>query len=349
MRMKSVATFLLATISIVGLAAGCSNTRKDEAVAQDIQAKMFSDPQVKSANISVAVKDGEATLSGDVTDDATRLQAYKIASDTPGVKHVTDQMTVQTAQTAPAAEPVPVEPPPVSRPERKAPKQHAKSSLSSKKIESEPAPVEPPPAPAAVTPPPERETADAPPPLPPQPRRVVIPAGTSVRVQMIDGVDSSVNHTGEMFHATLASPIAVDNQIVVPAGTDMYVKLMNAKSAGHMTGKSELVLELVRMDFQGRSYTLASNDYEQTGASRGKRTAETVGGGAVLGTLLGAVIGGEKGAAIGAATGAGAGTVVQGATKGQQVQVPSETKLDFSLDQSVEVTYFPERNRSMRR
>jgi outer membrane lipoprotein SlyB len=124
---------------------------------------------------------------------------------------------------------------------------------------------------------------------------------------------------------------------------------MNAKSAGHMTGRSELALELVRMDFQGKSYALTSNDYEQTGASRGKRTAETVGGGAVLGTLLGAVIGGGKGAAIGAATGAGAGTVVQGATKGQQVQVPSETKLDFSLDQSVEVTYFPERNRSMRR
>jgi hypothetical protein len=165
---------------------------------------------------------------------------------------------------------------------------------------------------------------------------------------MIDGVDSSVNHAGDMFHASLVSPIVVDDQIVVPSGTDVYLKLVNAKSAGHMTGQSTLELDLVRMEFQGKSYALASSSYTQTGASRGKRTAETVGGGAVLGTLLGAVIGGGKGAAIGAATGAGAGGVVQGVTKGQQIQIPSETKLDFSLEQPVEVSYFPERNRVSR-
>jgi hypothetical protein len=163
---------------------------------------------------------------------------------------------------------------------------------------------------------------------------------------MIDGVDSSVNRAGEMFHASLRSPIVVDNQVVVPAGTDAYVKLVSAKSAGHMTGQSSLALELVRMEFQGKSYALATNGYTQTGSSRGKRTAETVGGGAVLGTLLGAVIGGGKGAAIGAAAGAGAGGVAQGVTKGQQVRIPSETKLDFSLEQPVEVSYFPEKNRS---
>jgi len=65
--------------------------------------------------------------------------------------------------------------------------------------------------------------------------------------------------------------------------------------------------------------------------------------------LLGAVIGGGKGAAIGAATGAGAGGVAQGVTKGQQVRIPSETKLDFTLDQPVEISYFPEKNRSQQR
>jgi hypothetical protein len=115
-----------------------------------------------------------------------------------------------------------------------------------------------------------------------------------------------------------------------------------------MTGQSTLALELVRMEFQGKSYVLASNEYTQTGSSRGKRTAETVGGGAVIGTLLGAVIGGGKGAAIGAATGAGAGGAVQGVTKGQQVKIPSETKVDFSLEQPVEVSYFPEKNHTPR-
>jgi hypothetical protein len=292
------------------------------------------------------VKDGEATLSGEVPDDGARYEAFKIATDTPGVKHVVDKMVVQTAQVVPAAEPASVEPTRAPKPVRTERKHHADSNLRSVKSEPDPAPVPPP----AASMPPEQPVAAAPPapPPPPQPKRVEIPAGTSVRVQMIDGVDSSVNHAGEMFHASLASPITVDDQIVVPAGTDAYVKLVNAKSAGHLTGQSTLALELVRMEFQGKSYVLASNEYTQTGSSRGKRTAETVGGGAVIGTLLGAVIGGGKGAAIGAATGAGAGGAVQGVTKGQQVKIPSETKLDFSLEQPVEVSYFPEKNRSSR-
>src|SRR5712692_7490231 len=338
--MRKITIFLVAALAAVALAAGCSSAKKDQDVATDIKARMFSDPQVKSASVEVAVKDGEATLSGDVPDDGARLEAFKVATDTPGVKHVVDKMTVQTAEAAPA----PVEPPPPAEPVRSTSKHRAESRPKPKAAYSDPEPA-PALAPAPVTVATEPVTPAAP---PPQPTRLEIPAGTSVRVQMIDGVDSSVNKAGEMFHASLVSPIVVDDQIVVPAGTDTYVKLVNAKSAGHMTGQSTLALELVRMEFQGKSFALASNEYTQTGSSRGKRTAETVGGGAVLGTLLGAVIGGGKGAAIGAATGAGAGGVAEGVTKGQQVRIPSETKLDFSLDQPVEVSYFPEKNHSPR-
>jgi hypothetical protein len=345
--MRKFATLFLAAVSVVALAAGCSSTQKDQALATDIKAKMFSDPQVKAANVDVAVKDGEATLSGEVPDDGARYKAFKIATDTPGVKHVVDKMEVQTAQATPAAEPAPVEPPPAPKSVRKERKHHTDSNMSSTmRFQPDPAAAPPP----AASMPPEQPVVETPPPPPPppQPKLVEIPAGTSVRVQMIDGVDSSVNHAGEMFHASLASPITVDDQIVAPVGTDVYVKLVNAKSAGHMTGQSTLALELARMEFQGKSYALASNEYTQTGSSRGKRTAETVGGGAVIGTLLGAVIGGGKGAAIGAATGAGAGGVAQGVTKGQQVKIPSETKVDFSLEQPVEVSYFPEKNHSPR-
>jgi outer membrane lipoprotein SlyB len=108
-----------------------------------------------------------------------------------------------------------------------------------------------------------------------------------------------------------------------------------------MTGKSELRLELVRLDFQGKSYPLVSSTYEQAGSSRGKRTAATVGGGAALGALIGAIAGGGKGAAIGAGVGGAGGAVYQGATKGQQVKIPSETKLDFRLEQPCTLTYMP--------
>jgi hypothetical protein len=61
----------------------------------------------------------------------------------------------------------------------------------------------------------------------------------------------------------------------------------------------------------------------------------------VLGALIGALAGGGKGAAIGAGVGAGAGGVYQGATGGKKVKIPSETKLDFQLEQPVTVTVMP--------
>ena len=60
-----------------------------------------------------------------------------------------------------------------------------------------------------------------------------------------------------------------------------------------------------------------------------------------MGAIIGALAGGGKGAAIGAGVGAAGGGVYQGATKGKQVKIPSETKLDFQLEQPVTVTVMP--------
>ena len=358
--MRKTATLFAAALMVVFLAAGCSRTKSDQALATDLKARMFSDPQVKSLNVDIAVKNGQVTLSGEVPDDAARYQAFKLASDTPGVSHVVDHMTVQTAQAVPPPKTTLAETRPVPKPVRRtthhrrvrSESQATASDNTEAATEPSPQPVQD--APAAPAPvsapaePPVSATEPAPPPLPPQPIPAEIPAGTPVRIQMIDGVDSGIDQAGEIFHASLAAPILVNSNVVVPSGTDAYVKLIYAKSAGHMTGQSQLVLELVRMEFQGKSYGLVSNQYTKVGSSRGKRTAETVGGGAVLGALLGAIIGEGKGAAIGAATGAGAGTVAEEATKARQVRIPSETKIDFTLDQPVEVRYFPGKNQPSR-
>src|SRR3989442_403704 len=186
--------------------------------------------------------------------------------------------------------------------------------------------------------------APAAPPPPPQPKTVEIPAGTLVTVRTIDAIDSAKNRTGEIFKTSLDAPIVMDNEVVVPAGADVYMKLVESRSAGHIAGRSELALELVRMVFQGKSYNLVSGEYRQTGASRGKRSAETIGGGSALGALIGAIAGGGKGAAIGAAVGAAGGTRVQAATEGPQIKIPSETRLEFKLHQTRSVTYFPGKN-----
>ena len=158
---------------------------------------------------------------------------------------------------------------------------------------------------------------------------------------MIDGVDSSVNNPGEIFHASLENPIVLDNEVVVPKGADVYVRLAAASSAGKFSGKSELHLELIKLESRGRSYSLVSSTYSLSGSSRGKDTATKVGGGAVLGAIVGAIAGGGKGAAIGATVGGAGGGVYQAATHGKQVRIPSETKLDFQLEQPFTATVKP--------
>jgi hypothetical protein len=170
---------------------------------------------------------------------------------------------------------------------------------------------------------------------------VTVPANSVVTIRTTDAIDSSTNHAGEVFKASLDAPMVVDGRVIVPAGADAYVKLVSASSAGRIAGRSELSLELASIVFQGRTYNVVSSDVKQSGASRGKRSAATIGGGAALGALIGAVAGGGKGAAIGAAVGGGAGTGVQVLTKGQQVKIPSETRLDFTLQQPLDITYFP--------
>ena len=191
------------------------------------------------------------------------------------------------------------------------------------------APYDPPPAPAAALAPAPVAQAQ---PIPAG-GTVTIPAGQSILVRMIDGVDSSKNHVGDIFHASLETDLTVNNSLIARKGTDVYGRLAEAKEAGHMAGSSELQLELTRMVIDGHDYPLVSSDYTLQGKGRGSNTAKKVGGGAALGAIIGAVAGGGKGAAIGAGVGAGAGGAVQVLTRGQQVKVPSETLLEFRLQQ----------------
>ena len=335
--MRKSAVIVVALATVLSLAA-CSSGPNDDAVATDVKAKFFTDPQLKAASINVAVKDGVVTLTGEAPSADARYQAFRLANGATGVKKVDDQMTVSVAQ-APEPAPAP-EPEPAPAPKRVATRSAAPAAQPK---------VEPPPPPPPAAQPVAAPVAAPVPDPEPEPVEVTIPAGTELTIRMVDSVDSEVHKTGQVFRASLDSPIVVDDETVVPAGVDVFVRLAEAKSAGRMAGRSELRMELARMIYQGKSYSLASSTYEEVGKSRGKDTAVKVGGGAAIGAAIGAIAGGGKGAAIGAAVGAGAGTGVQVFTKGQQIRIPSETALEFRLEAPVDVTYMPEQNTSRRR
>ena len=189
------------------------------------------------------------------------------------------------------------------------------------------------PAVAAVVPAAPKVAAPA-----PAPKPVTIPSGTAVSIRLVDKIDSSRSQAGQTFRATLDSPIADESgAVVIPAGQDVTGRIVEAKDAGRLAGKSALALELTQLTVNGRYYTLHTSQFERQGRSEGVSTAKKAGGGAALGALIGAIAGGGKGAAIGAVIGAGAGTGMSGMKKGKPVVLPSETLLSFNLQEPLSV------------
>ena len=170
--------------------------------------------------------------------------------------------------------------------------------------------------------------------------RVVLPTGTEISIRTNETIDSRNDRVGQTFNAQVAQDVlGSSGEVLIPKGSDASL-ILRELSSGGKTGSPELALDLDSMTVQGRRYTVSTTDLEKRGnqgIGKNRRTAEMVGGGAALGTLLGAIAGGGKGAAIGAVAGAAAGGTAQVLTKGKEVKVPAETVLKFKLDQPLDL------------
>lgn len=169
------------------------------------------------------------------------------------------------------------------------------------------------------------------------PSTITLPVGTPIVVRTTAEIDTDRNRVGDVFEATLDEALMFNDRTVAPRHSTVKGRIAYAKESGKLTGQSQLVLELTDLLIDGKSYLLRTSDYTEVGASRGNRTAATVGGTAALGAIIGAIAGGGKGAAIGAASGAAVGTGVQVVTKGQTLKIPAETILEFRLQSPLAV------------
>jgi len=347
----------VALAALLAISSACARKPDDAKISSEVQSKFSQDSGLSSKQLNVQSSDGVVTLNGTVDNSAQRDAASRQAAAVPGVKTVVNNVTIGSAAPSPAvASAAPpastssssassLAPPAKPAPGRKShrsrdsamaadppPADTADPNASPATAESNPPPADS--APAVATQPP-------PPPPPPAPRQFIIDQGTQLTVRLIDPIDSEKNQTGDTFHATLNAPLSSDGEEAVPAGVELTGHLVDVKSAGKFAGQSQVVMQLDSISAGGKTYSIQTDQYRKQASSRGKNTAEKVGGGAVLGTLIGALAGGGKGAAIGAAAGAGAGGGVQAATKSQQIKLPSETVLNFTLQAPVTVVQAP--------
>jgi hypothetical protein len=162
----------------------------------------------------------------------------------------------------------------------------------------------------------------------------VISAGTAFAVRTNQEINS--DQAGQTFSAEVAQDIQTrSGEVLVPKGSPAELVILETDSGG-VTGTRKVALGLRSVTVSGKKHSVTTASNEQRGAEgigQNRRTAEMVGGGALLGTLVGAIAGGGKGAAVGAAVGAAGGAAAQVLTRGDRVNVPAETVLNFRLDQ----------------
>ncbi|NYF52814.1 BON domain-containing protein [Tunturiibacter gelidoferens] len=335
------ALLAVATLAITLGFSGCKSSAPatptdDASLTAAVQSRIFGDDALKSEPINSSVQGRVATLNGNVSSEAARSLAAADAAQVAGIKTVVNNLSVQAPApviTA-AVVPPPPPPPPVAPKKLPTPKPTPKPKPAPVVHESAPADVPPPQVAAAVPPPaPQQELPPPPPPPPPAPefRSITVPPDTTIPIRIIQTLDSATTQQGDTFTGTVATDIILDGLVVIRQGTPVSGRVSAVQEAAHYKGSSLLTVELTSINRRGEKLAVTTEPYSVEGKGRGKNTAEKVGGGAAVGAILGGILGGGKGAAIGAAAGGGVGAGANTITRGEQVQIPSESLIRFRL------------------
>jgi hypothetical protein len=157
-----------------------------------------------------------------------------------------------------------------------------------------------------------------------------IPAGTAIAVRTSEAIDSQNADLTREYAAGLDDDLVVNGVTLAPRGARATLRVIEARKAGAVKGRASLTLALVALTINGKVVAVESGEVQSESASQGKKATKFGAIGGAAGGIVGGVLGGAKGAAAGAAAGAGAGVGVA-ALNGQRVQVPSETRLTFTL------------------
>jgi hypothetical protein len=179
--------------------------------------------------------------------------------------------------------------------------------------------------------------------------QVTVLEDTRLSVMTNTSINSSKVRAGEPLEFTLEEDVLVDDLLVIPRGAMLHGVVVEVKKAGKLTGSPDLILKLVSLDLEGRSYPVYSYQFKVEGTSKTQPTERKIKGGTAIGAVVGAalaegpyeaptVAGTLAGMGTGAAVGAGTGTIVAAASPGPAVDIPAESEIDFYLASPISVT-----------
>jgi len=164
-----------------------------------------------------------------------------------------------------------------------------------------------------------------------------LPAGTLMRVQMDNEINSKVAAVNDTFTTTLAVPVRIQETVLLPIGTVIEGRITRVRRAsfGGKSGSLEVSFQTLRMVDGAKREIEGVLVNELKIESSPTTNVLTVLGGTALGGIIGAVSKAENGALIGAGVGAGAGTGVAFLRKGKDVSIKADQEFEIKLTKAV--------------
>jgi len=175
----------------------------------------------------------------------------------------------------------------------------------------------------------------------------ILPGGTKMIVRLLDPLSTELNNQGDEFVAELAEDVVLTEFFFIPEGTRIYGVVSHLKRAGRIRGRAEMELQFNRLEIR-RGYSIALNaelvgliqtprskveteDGTLTQESGTSQDAGRIGASSGIGALIGAITGGAVGAGKGAIVGATGGLVGTILTRGDDINLLTETEVVIRL------------------
>jgi hypothetical protein len=178
-----------------------------------------------------------------------------------------------------------------------------------------------------------------------------VPAGTAMMVRLETTLATFSNKPGDPFRGSVAQPIVVNGQTLIPAGAIVEGRVTKVTEPRRISGKPTIGIlpEAVIMPTGERYYldatltdtNIPGTDVNSEGQFKGtgheRKDQIEVGGGAAGGMLIGGLVGGPVGVLVGGAIGAG-GTTTHWLIRHRSAILPSGTQLTLELNRPLTMT-----------
>jgi type IV secretion system protein VirB10 len=181
--------------------------------------------------------------------------------------------------------------------------------------------------------------------------QVVIPAGTRVPLSLKYAISTKGTREGDAVYAETTFPIAINDRVLVPAGTYVQGRISHIQRGGHIKGRAEVLMHFTSLIYpSGYTVMLPGSIENSAGVDRttvkdkegtiqkdseAGHKAGTVASAAGTGAIIGGLSNGVKGGLIGAGAGGAVGMAIASLSRGKDIQMMAGTTFEMVIERDV--------------